>query len=62
MAKATVEQSTPKMEQAARRMAQSQAFQEFAEKATAPRELSAATQWIISATQTAQNLRSEQTQ
>jgi hypothetical protein len=62
MAKATVEQSAPKMEQAARRMAQSQAFQDFAEKAAAPRELGAATQWIMSATQTAQNLRPEQTQ
>jgi hypothetical protein len=62
MAKATVEQSAPKMEQAARRMAQSRAFQDFAEKAAAPRELSAATQWIMSATQAAQNLRPEQTQ
>ena len=62
MAKATVEQSTPKMEQAARRMAQSRAFQDFAEKAAAPRELNAATQWIMSATQTAQNLRPEQSQ
>ena len=62
MAKATVEQSAPKMEQAARRMAQSRAFQDFAEKAAAPRELSAATQWIMSATQTAQNLRPEQQQ
>jgi hypothetical protein len=62
MAKATVEQSAPKMEQAARRMAQSRAFQDFAEKAAAPRELGAATQWIMSATQTAQNLRPEQTQ
>ena len=62
MAKATVEQSAPKMEQAARRMAQSRAFQDFAEKAVAPRELSAATQWIMSATQAAQNLRPEQTQ
>jgi hypothetical protein len=62
MAKATVEQSAPKMEQAARRMAQSQAFQDFAEKAAAPRELGAATQWIMSATQAAQNLRPEQTQ
>jgi hypothetical protein len=42
MAKATVEQSAPKMEQAARRMAQSRAFQDFAKKAAAPRELSAA--------------------
>jgi hypothetical protein len=62
MAKATVEQSAPKMEQAARRMAQSRAFQDFAEKAAAPRELGAATQWIMSATQAAQNLRPEQTQ
>ena len=62
MAKATVEQSAPKMEQAARRMAQSRAFQDFAEKAAAPRELGAATQWIMSATQTAQNLRPEQQQ
>jgi hypothetical protein len=62
MAKATVEQSAPKMEQAARRMAQSRAFQDFAEKAAAPRELSAAIQWIMSATQAAQNLRPEQTQ
>jgi hypothetical protein len=62
MAKATVEQSTPKMEQAARRMAQSRAFQGFAEKAAAPRELNAATQWIMSATQTAQNLLPEQQQ
>jgi hypothetical protein len=62
MAKATVEQSAPKMEQAARRMAQSLAFQDFAEKAAAPRELGAATQWIMSATQAAQNLRPEQTQ
>ena len=62
MAKATVEQSAPKMEQAARRMAQSRAFQDFAEKAAAPRELNAATQWIMSATQTAQNLRPEQSQ
>jgi hypothetical protein len=62
MAKATVEQSAPKMEQAARRMAQSRAFQDFAQKAAAPRELSAATQWIMSATQAAQNLRPEQTQ
>ncbi|CAB4155330.1 hypothetical protein UFOVP670_1, partial [uncultured Caudovirales phage] len=62
MAKATVEQSAPKMEQAARRMAQSRAFQDFAEKTAAPRELGAATQWIMSATQTAQNLRPEQTQ
>jgi len=62
MAKATVEQSAPKMEQAARRMAQSRAFQDFAEKAAAPRDLSAATQWIMSATQTAQNLRPEQQQ
>jgi hypothetical protein len=60
MAKATVEQSAPKMEQAARRMAQSRAFQDFAEKAAAPRDLGAATQWIMSATQTAQNLRPEQ--
>jgi hypothetical protein len=62
MAKATVEQSAPKMEQAARRMAQSRAFQDFAEKAAAPRELGAATQWIMSATQAAQNLRPEQSQ
>ena len=62
MAKATVEQSVPKMEQAARRMAQSRAFQDFAEKAAAPRELGAATQWIMNATQAAQNLRPEQTQ
>lgn len=62
MAKATVEQSAPKMEQAARRMARSRAFQDFAEKAAAPRELGAATQWIMSATQAAQNLRPEQTQ
>ena len=62
MAKATVEQSAPKMEQAARRMAQSRAFQDFAEKAAAPRELNAATQWIMNATQTAQNLRPEQQQ
>ena len=62
MAKATVEQSAPKMEQAARRMAQSRAFQDFAEKASAPRDLGAATQWIMSATQTAQNLRPEQQQ
>jgi hypothetical protein len=62
MAKATVEQSAPKMEQAARRMAQSRAFQDFAEKAAAPRESGAATQWIMSATQAAQNLRPEQTQ
>ena len=62
MARATVEQSAPKMEQAARRMAQSRAFQDFAEKAAAPRELNAATQWIMSATQAAQNLRPEQTQ
>jgi hypothetical protein len=62
MAKATVEQSAPKMEQAARRMAQSRAFQDFAEKAAAPRELNAAIQWIMSATQAAQNLRPEQTQ
>lgn len=62
MAKATVEQSAPKMEQAARRMAQSRAFQNFAEKAAAPRELNAAIQWIMSATQAAQNLRLEQPQ
>jgi hypothetical protein len=62
MAKATVEQSAPKMEQAARRMAQSRAFQDFAEKVAAPRELNAAIQWIMSATQAAQNLRPEQTQ
>jgi hypothetical protein len=62
MAKAAVEQSAPKMERAALRMAQSRAFQNFAEKVAAPRDFGAATQWIMSATQAAQNLRPEQTQ